>query len=375
MLHWRDFENAGNKMKTYKLTIITLILTLLSVFSSAQAKVISAYQYPEVRKFIQEMSKNHGFSPRYLTHLFKQVKWEVTPRKRMTYTKKTVKGKRMPWWKYKQIMLSQERINEGVDFWKKNASLLKKAEKIYGVPAYIIVATLGVETHYGKITGNHYTLQALTKLAFIKNRRNRFFRNELKEFLLLAREQKLDPLKIKGSYAGALGWPQFMPSNYRRLSIKTKSSSARRHADLFNEPADIIFSIANYYSKHGWKKGDPVLVSANVKGKRYHSIPKKGFRPIHTTQQLKRFGISSSFKDKQRKAIYFGLQEKSQFKHYLGFHNFFVITRYNPDRKYSMAVYSLGQAVKESYQKKKNPPLLGHNEKKPSNRHRYSSVR
>ncbi len=325
--------------------IFTLIL---GVITTAQAGHVSAYSKPEVKQFIQEMVKEHRFSERYLVQLFKRVPWTskvplLTPIK-PTKTP-TVPLDKQPWWKYQETIVSQARIQEGVAFWRKHQALLKKAEETYGVPASIIVGTLGVETRYGRITGKHSTLHVLTTLSFNKNRRSKFFKSELKEFLLLTREQKLNPLSIKGSYAGALGWPQFMPSSYRRHAVKFGKRG--RHIDLFNHAPDIIGSIANYYKNHGWKTGQPVIARANVSGKKYRTIPKK-IRPTLTLSQLTKLGVKGPrtyLSYPNEKATYFNLKGKSNQLHYLGFNNFFTIMRYNPDRKYSMAVYELGERI------------------------------
>lgn len=328
-------------------------ITFLAVINTTQAKDVSAYSKPEVRQFIREMVRDHHFSEEYLAQLFKQVRWTqkvplLTPIQKPT--KPVVSIDKSPWWKYRETIVNETRIREGVAFWKQHQAVLKKAEETYGVPASIIVGTLGVETRYGRITGKHSTLHVLTTLSFNKTRRNKFFRNELKEFLLLTREQKLNPLTIKGSYAGALGWPQFMPSSYRRHAVKFGN---RGNIDLFNHAPDIIGSIANYYRKHGWKTGQPVFANASVSGNKHHLIPKK-IRPTLTLSQLDQLGVKGPFAYRRypnEKATYFNLEGRLRTQHFLGFNNFFVIMRYNPDRKYSMAVYELGQRVASAVKK------------------------
>lgn len=320
-------------------------ISFLAITSIANAKDVSAYSKPEVKQFIREMVKNHNFNEKYLIQLFKQVKWYnkvplLTPIKKPT----APSIDKAPWWKYREAIVNEARVQEGIAFWKEHHAVLKKAEETYGVPASMIVGTLGVETRYGRITGKHSTLQVLTTLSFNKTRRNKFFKNELKEFLLLAREQRLNPLSIKGSYAGALGWPQFMPSNYRRHAVKFGN---KNHIDLFNHAPDIIGSIANYYKNHGWKTGEPVIAQASINGNKHRLIPKK-IRPTLTLSQLSKLGVKGPpfyLRYPNEKATYFNLEGKYKMQHYLGFNNFFVIMRYNPDRKYSMAVYELGQIV------------------------------
>lgn len=331
-------------------------ITLLGLFTVAQAKDVSAYSKPEVRQFIKEMVRDYHFSERYLAHLFQQVRWTekvplLTPIKKPT--KPVVSIDQSPWWKYRETIVNETRIREGVAFWKQHQATLKRAEEIYGVPASMIVGTLGVETRYGRITGKHSALHVLTTLSFNKTRRNKFFKNELKEFLLLTREQKLNPLSIKGSYAGALGWPQFMPSSYRRHAVKF---GTQRYINLFDHAPDVIGSIANYYKKHGWRTGHPVFAAASVSGNKLHAIPKK-IRPTLTLSQLTKLGVKGPYAYRRypnEKATYFSLEGKQRMQHYLGFNNFFVIMRYNPDRKYSMAVYELGQEIAAAVKRDEN---------------------
>src|SRR6185312_11843391 len=171
---------------------------LLCIATTSHAQDVSAYSKPEVRQFIQEMVKDYHFDKQYLTNLFKQVRWtQVVPLARPI--KKPTKPQggsidRAPWWKYREAIVNEARIREGVKFWKENYATLKRAEEVYGVPANVIVAALGVETRYGRLTGKYNTLHVLTTLSFNKTRRNKFFKSELKEFLLLTREQKLNPL-------------------------------------------------------------------------------------------------------------------------------------------------------------------------------------
>ncbi len=241
--------------------------------------------------------------------------------------------------------MNEWRIEHGVEFWNKYAAVLKKAEEIYGVPAGIIVATIGVETRYGQRTGDYRVIDSLSNIAFSGSPRAGFFRQELEEFLLLTREQKLDPLKVMGSYAGAIGQPQFMPSSYRYYAINFSNSGK---TDLMNNEVDVIGSIANYYSKHGWKTNEPVTVPAVVLGERYNYLTRLNHNnQAYWLNDLARYDIMPKYtvgrNDLKVKII--ELQSRYSSEYWLGFRNFDVIKRYNPSDLYAMAVFQLSYYI------------------------------
>ena len=175
-------------------------------------------------------------------------------------------------------------------FWSENEETLKRAEEKYGVPAEIIVSIIGVETKYGKFKGKFPVMDALSTLGFDYPKRGKFFRKQLKEFLILAREEKVDPMSLLGSYAGAMGKPQFMPSSYRHYAVDFDGDGKR---DLLGNSVDVIGSVANYFDRHRWKTGGQVTARAKIKGKRYRKVVKKGIKPHSTVQQLEKLGITA----------------------------------------------------------------------------------
>ena len=294
------------------------------------------------------MVKRHGFQKAELENIFQSVK--IRPRVMQSIRAPL---EQQPWYNYQALFITESRIRQGVDFWNRYSSELKKAEKMYGVPASIIVATIGVETKYGKNKGEYPVIDALTNISFSDSPRASYFRSELEEFLLLCREQHLNPLNIKGSYAGAIGQPQFMPSSYRHFAV---NFSGNDKIDLSENIADIIGSIANYYKKHGWSTNQPVVIPALIEKNKYqYYLTKTQNNPI-TRNDFSRFGIlpySPIPSDQKIKII--ELQGYHGNEYWLSMHNFDVIKRYNASNLYAMAVYQLRllycRALKEKEQR------------------------
>jgi membrane-bound lytic murein transglycosylase B len=214
-----------------------------------------------------------------------------------------------------------------------------------GVDAQVIVAIIGVETRYGGNTGSHQVLDALATLAFDYPPRSKFFSSELEQYLILAREEDIDVLSTKGSYAGAMGYGQFIPSSYRRFAIDFDQDGRR---DLWNSPADIIGSVANYMHVHGWTRGTTVAVRAAVSGDKYQALSEQGLKPQITVQELRRDGITpAAAVPEDARAVLISLEDEKGPEYWLGMNNFYVITRYNHSQLYAMAVYQLSQAIKE----------------------------
>lgn len=302
---------------------------------------------PDVGSFVSMMVNKHHFNERQLNQLLQQT---TTQQSILTAIAKPAEKK--PWHQYEPIFLSDKRIQEGVAFWKKHAQALKRAEKEYGVPAEFIVAIIGVETFYGKQAGNYKVLDSLVTLAFEYPPRAPFFKGELEQFLLLAKEEGWDPASIKGSYAGAMGNPQFIASSYRNFAVDFTGKGKR---DLINSAEDSIGSVANYFKVHGWQKGKPVVLKANVKGEKFKSVLASAGnpKPEHSLKELASFGIkapanvNAAYKDLPFAVI--TLEGTQGPEYWLGSQNFYVITRYNRSNLYAMAVYNLSQKVKEGY--------------------------
>jgi membrane-bound lytic murein transglycosylase B len=314
--------------------LLSLTLTPLTSWAVTQQPTNFASQ-PEVKVFINEMVKEHHFKRAQLVKLFSAVK----VRHQVMKSIRTPLEQR-PWYTYQRLFVTEWRIREGVEFWTKYQTTLTQAEAKYGVPASIIVATIGVETKYGRNTGEYPVIEALTNISFSNSSRAKFFRSELEEFLLLTREQHLDPLKVMGSYAGAIGQPQFMPSSYRRYAV-----SASRHGriDLSHNEKDIISSIANYYKQHGWHTNQPVALPASIVGNKYQFYldKDKSVRMI-SKSTLAGYGTVPA-SDEKYKLI--ELRNYWGNEYWLGFHNFQVIKRYNPSDLYAMAVFQLSNYI------------------------------
>ena len=285
------------------------------------------------------MVQKHQFDRNTLRELFSRISTRADIIKAISNP-----AEAKPWYQYRPIFLKRNRIDGGVDFWNQHHRLLSRAEQEYGVPAEIIVAIIGVETRYGTYKGKYQVMESLATLAFDYPKRAKFFRSELEQYLLLAREEEIDPLSIKGSYAGAMGGPQFISSSYRRYAVDFDGDGKR---DLWESTADIIGSVANYFSVHGWKTGEPITTPANVTGKQYQQLPGVKKWQWHELNKLGAMGIAPTESNytEQQQAVLIELEGRYKPEFWLGFKNFYVITRYNHSALYAMAVYQLSQEI------------------------------
>lgn len=324
-----------------------LLLTRVAPLVAGLAFTVNAHaqnvldKFADTRVLINEMAEEHGFDRQELTTLFKQVKFQ--PKIIETITRP---AESKPWYEYRPIFLTEARIKGGVKFWAEHSELLQRAEKEYGVPAHIIVAIIGVETFYGRHKGTHKVIEALSTLGFGYPRRSKFFRGQIKEFLLMAREEQRDPLNFLGSYAGAMGMPQFIPSSFRHYAIDFDKDGKR---DLWNNPADIIGSVANYFHQHRWKLDEPVTVRAEVPNRALESYIRGNRKPDIALRELKAAGIEPARPLKEQPAALLALQNSKKEKEYwVTLHNFYVITRYNRSPLYAMAAHQLSEAIRTS---------------------------
>ncbi|GJM04657.1 MAG: soluble lytic transglycosylase B [marine bacterium B5-7] len=318
-----------------KIKLITL--TLLSLWMSfAQANTDAATLQDD---FIKKMASQYDFDSTSLKKLFDQVIVSETILKAISKPAE----KRLPWHKYRNIFLKQKRIDEGVEFLNKNQEKLHAAEERFGVPAEIITAIIGVETFYGRIAGSYRVVDALNTLGFYYPKRAAFFRSEFEQFLLLAREQGFDPLSLKGSYAGAMGMPQFISSSYRHYAIDFDGDDT---IDIWNNSDDAIGSVANYFAEHGWQKNKAIVAKVKVKGERYKAVLGNGLEPDIGVAELEEFGIiSNSSFEKNEKLKLFEYEQEDTNEYWLAHKNFYVITRYNHSHLYAMAVYQLATEI------------------------------
>jgi membrane-bound lytic murein transglycosylase B len=309
------------------------------VFLSLHSYSYSDYsEHPKAEYVIKTLISEHDFDGPEVKLILSLAKTDNQILKSMTNAAEKTKT----WTKYRQGFVSSLRIEQGKNFLKKYSKVFDEVEKKYGVSRFIITAILGVETNYGGYTGKVNVLNALSTLAFEHPRRSSFFTNELIEYIVLCREQSWEVNERFGSYAGAMGMSQFMPSNYRRLAVDGDSNG---EIDLFH-PVDAIHSIANYLVHHGWKPNNPIT-SRVIVGKNYdESIITRGLKPNRKILELKSAGFYPQEKiseDILATVIRFNDSDGDEF--WLGYENFYVISRYNPRAKYAMAVYLLSKEI------------------------------
>jgi membrane-bound lytic murein transglycosylase B len=315
-----------------------LLLTGLVAASPAAAERALDLTRPAVVEFIDRMESEHGVPAAETRAILGSAAVQPKIIEAMQRPAEKVK----PWHEYRQIFLTDKRIEAGVAFWDEQAATLERVAAETGVPPYAIVGILGVETFYGRITGRYKVVDALATLAFEYPPRSKFFTSELEQFLLLTREQKIDPLLATGSYAGAMGGPQFISSSYRAYAV---DGSGDGRVDLWESWADIISSVANYFTAHGWERGGPVVTPAAS------PVPagslSEGLKLDRTVAGLRDAGVAVEGGPADARTMLFELEGEGGPEYWVGFNNFYVITRYNRSNMYAMAVYQLGQAVSE----------------------------
>lgn len=296
--------------------------------------------YPQSSDFIKEMSSKHDFAPEELEKLFAQVE-----HKQSIIDAISRPAESKPWYQYRPIFVTASRIRQGVEFWKENEALLERARKEYGVPPHIITAIIGVETRYGRHAGRYRVMDSLSTLAFDYPPRAGFFRGQLEKFLIMAREEKRDPLEFLGSYAGAMGMPQFIPSSFLAYAVDFDKDG---HRDLWDNSADVIGSVANYFARHKWREGEAIASRARIKGEAPQAILDKGYRPSFKLGELRELGVEpvDDYTDEDEVAL-IALESRPDHQQYwVTRHNFYVITRYNHSPLYAMAVYQLAEAIR-----------------------------
>lgn len=299
---------------------------------------ITAVHPKGLQEFIEKMTSRHHFDKAELNNLFQSVELKPAIIEAMTRP-----AEAMPWYKYRKIFMTDARVEAGTGFWQANEPALTKIERKTGVPAAIIVAILGVETFYGKNTGRYRVIDALSTLGFDYPKRSSFFLSELEHFLLLCRDQQIDPLIPTGSYAGAMGMPQFMPSSYRTYAADFDGDL---HSDIWQNPADVIASVANYFVKHHWQPGQDIAFEVNATGESYKSALGGDLKPDLTVSELKSLKIEvPKHLNSGIKAKLLAFEEEQGNDLWLALDNFYVITRYNHSPLYAMAVYQLSQAI------------------------------
>lgn len=324
-----------------------LLVFALGVALSAgvQAKPARAGDFgkrPETAAFISEMAREHGFSEKQLRALFGQVKRE--PLVLEAIDRPVLAPPK--WFEYQANFLTPARLSGGLIFWQRNREALARVEARYGVPAEVVVAIIGVETFYGRNTGRYRVVDALATLAFDYPRRAEFFRKELAQFLLLAREQKLSPLTPEGSYAGAMGLPQFMPSSYRRYAVDFDGDGK---VNIWRDGPDVIGSVANFLVEHGWSAGEPALVPVTVDGTGLAAAFDRGLSTRRSLRSWIDLGVQFSdagLVQSDPMGMIVLLEGETADEYRFGLQNFQVLMRYNRSRLYATAVWDLAQALR-----------------------------
>jgi len=323
-----------------------IFFSLVSGTAVAQVKPAGASYAgrPEVGAFVDRMVLTHGFERTALQRLFSQLK----PSERVIHLMIPTTGGtyRRSWQEYRSRFIEPVRITGGLDFWQNNGAELKLAAALYGVPEEIVVAIIGVETIYGRNTGNFRVAEALTTLAFDYPSRAEYFRSELEQFLLFARENGLDPLEPRGSYAGAIGTPQFMPGSIRKFAVDFDRDG---RIDLRNSTADAIGSVASFLSRHGWVHGKPTHYRVDIADPaKARPFVEAGPEPRFTILELTAAGITSNDEIAPAEKLVLAdlVNADAPPEHVLGTQNFYAITRYNRSYFYAMAVIDLATTLR-----------------------------
>jgi membrane-bound lytic murein transglycosylase B len=294
---------------------------------------------PDVQQFIDRMVEEHSYDREKLVNVLAEAESKESI---LDAISRPAEGT-LEWYEYRNIFLKQERIRAGADFWREHEAELERISGSSGVSKEILVGIIGVETYFGRITGNYRVLDALSTLAFDYPPRSKFFTGELEHFLLLVREEGMDAADATGSYAGAMGRPQFMPSSYRAYAVDSTDDGKR---DIWNNWSDVIGSVANYFVRHGWNAGEPVVAAATLGAQWQGDTPENTLKPRETVTSLSHQGVMFSTElPGDAKSQLITLTGEDGEEYWVGFHNFFVITRYNRSVMYALAVHQLGEEI------------------------------
>jgi len=327
---------------------IILIVFCLMFSTALPALEITRGDYQgrqDVVKFVQRMAAETSYTEAELVDLFGQVEKQEHLFEKLDRPAE----KELEWYQYRRIFIKDKRISRGVEFWQRHRELLDRVNRETGVPPEIIVAIIGVETFYGIYRGKDPVFDSLVTLAFDYPRRARFFTEELEQFLLLAKEQGFDARSLRGSYAGAMGMPQFISSSYRNYAVDFDQDG---QTNLFDSIPDIAASVANYFVKHGWQRDGIVARPLAAVEDNSVDVLNPGMKPQYKWMELKRSGLKSEFTIAEETPVALvKLQQKNHPEYWAGFQNFYVITRYNHSELYAMAVYQLAKLISHEYKR------------------------
>ena len=294
---------------------------------------------PDVKQFIDRMVEKSDYDRETLTAVLRDAETQQSILDAISRPAEKTKE----WHEYRAIFITDERIAAGAKFWREHEQTLTRISQETGVSREILVGIIGVETYFGRITGSYRVIDALATLAFDYPKRSKFFTRELEEFLLLVREEDMDAADATGSYAGAMGRPQFMPSSFRAYAVDSTDDGKR---DIWGNWDDVIGSVANYFVRHHWKRDEEVVARASLGDQWHGDVPKNTIKPKETVTSLSSQGVMfSTTLPADSVAQLLTLQGKRDTQYWVGFHNFFVITRYNTSVMYALAVHQLGQEI------------------------------
>ena len=327
-------------MKKRLLAVAAMFLVSVSCSQAAEETFVDVAQ-PNVAAFIDEMVDTHDFDRDALANVLAEAKIKQTIIEKIS----TPAERKLSWAEYRKIFITRERIAAGTTFWLENREMLERIQQESGVSIEMIVGIIGVETYYGRITGKDRVIDALATLAFDYPPRSKFFRNELMQFLILAKEEEIDATEPLGSYAGAMGRPQFMPSSFRAYAVDASGDGKR---DIWNNWADVAGSVANYFVEHRWRADEEVVSQATLSSRWEGSAPepKNTLKASDTVDSLSKKGVvfaTSLCADSSSELLAYEGDDGAEY--WVGFHNFFVITKYNRSVMYALAAYQLGQEI------------------------------
>ena len=333
-------------MKKLLIFLSFIISPMISPMVSALEITTGDYQGREdVAAFVQRVVSESDYTAQELTDLFGQVEKQEHLFEKLDRPAE----KELEWYQYRRIFIKDKRISKGVEFWRENREQLAEVSEKTGVPAEIIVAIIGVETFYGIYRGKDPVFDSLVTLAFDYPRRSKFFTRELEEFLLLAKEQRFEVRALRGSYAGAMGMPQFISSSYRSYAIDFDGDG---QINLFDSIPDITGSVANYFVRHGWKRGGRVARPLTAIENNSIDQLEEGVKPAYKWKELQQKGLVSKIPiDAETDVALVTLHQKNYPEYWAGFDNFYVITRYNHSELYAMAVYQLAKLISHEFKK------------------------
>jgi membrane-bound lytic murein transglycosylase B len=347
------FVTLRQLFKYYEIHVMRPLLKIAlmaAAFWSAQACADPNYaENALAQTVIDELVEEHGFDADALNLVFAAAQRKDRILEAIARPAEKTKA----WYEYRSIFVTDKREALGLAFYEKHRDTLLRAERDLGVPAAVIVAVIGVETYYGTHMGDYRVIDALSTLAFDYPKRSTFFTKELKNFLILTRDQGMDPLSLKGSYAGAMGYGQFMPSSYRGYAIDFDGDGV---IDIWNNPVDAIGSVANYFKAHRWQAGGSVVYPAQASDEVSDSWFVKGrsdLKPKFTLGEFSAGGLTIEPElDSQIAATAMKFELETGYEYWVGLHNFYVITRYNHSAMYAMSVYQLSEQIAGNLDKK-----------------------